>query len=120
MPNRSLFLISLMVGSASFAVRMLPFASAVVSPIHPQAIIISFIHANDFSLFPVPKCTNQIADLKPAADSFCNINELFGCGDNQICVQLHPDDNMGRCQCLQGFDKQDDGVSELINQSTRT
>jgi len=64
----------------------------------------------DETPIPVPKCTNQIADLKPAADSFCNINELFGCGDNQICVQLHPDDNMGRCQCLQGFDKQDDGT----------
>ena len=36
MPNRSLFLISLMVGSASFAVRMLPFASAVVSPSIPK------------------------------------------------------------------------------------
>lgn len=36
---------------------------------------------------------------------------MFSCGDNQVCVQLESDNNMGRCQCLQGYDKQDDGVS---------
>jgi len=66
----------------------------------------------DGTTIPVPKCTNHIKnegeDLKKA-DSFCNINELFSCGENQVCVQLQPDQNMGRCQCLQGYDKQNDG-----------
>ena len=66
-----------------------------------------------FLFFSVPECSNQIKsaeeDLKKAG-SMCNINELFSCGENQVCVQLEPDNNMGRCQCLQGYDKQDDGV----------
>ena len=61
----------------------------------------------------VPECSNRIQsaneDLKKAGD-VCNINELFSCGENQVCVQLQPDNNMGQCQCLQGYDKQDDGV----------
>jgi len=66
----------------------------------------------DATTIPVPECSNRIQsadeDLKKAGD-VCNINELFSCGENQVCVQLQPDNNMGQCQCLQGYDKQDDG-----------
>jgi len=65
----------------------------------------------DGTTIPVPDCNNEIKsdeDLKKAG-SMCNINELFSCGENQVCVQLEPENNMGRCQCLQGYDKQDDG-----------
>ena len=60
-----------------------------------------------FSLISVPQCSNQITT---ESDDLCSINELFSCGENQICVQLEADQNMGECQCKQGFDKQDDGV----------
>jgi len=56
---------------------------------------------------PVPQCSNQITT---ESDDLCSINELFSCGENQICVQLEADQNMGECQCKQGFDKQDDGT----------
>ena len=73
-----------------------------------------YIHLIIFILsVTVPECSNRIQsadeDLKKAGD-VCNINELFSCGENQVCVQLQPDNNMGQCQCLQGYDKQDDGV----------
>lgn len=59
---------------------------------------------------PVPQCSNQIT-TESTDDLYCNINELFSCGENQVCVQLealHP--NLGQCQCKQGFDKQADGT----------
>lgn len=64
---------------------------------------------------PVPPCTNHITTDEEHNSSedlteYCNINELFSCGDNQVCVQLNSDDNAGQCQCKQGFDKQDDGT----------
>merc|ERR1719232_839023 len=66
----------------------------------------------DGTTIPVPECTNHIEkeekDTKKAGNS-CNINELFSCGENQVCVQLEPENDMGLCQCLQGYDKQDDG-----------
>ena len=72
----------------------------------------TYIYLFAFSL-TVPECSNRIQsadeDLKKAGD-VCNINELFSCSENQVCVQLQPDNNMGQCQCLQGYDKQDDGV----------
>ena len=74
-----------------------------------------YIHIPNYLIFSiaVPECSNRIQsadeDLKKAGD-VCNINELFSCGENQVCVQLQPDNNMGQCQCLQGYDKQDDGV----------
>ena len=78
---------------------------------------------NWFIYLAVPECTNHIDqgindgedddDLKES--SYCNINELYGCGENQVCVQLEPENNRGQCQCLQGFDKQDDGVSSSSN-----
>ena len=67
-----------------------------------------------FILFSVPQCNNNIKsaddDLNKKAGDLCNINEMFSCGENQVCLQLQPDNNMGQCQCLQGYDKQDDGV----------
>ena len=70
-----------------------------------------------FFLISVPECTNHIEkeekDTKKAGNS-CNINELFSCGENQVCVQLEPENDMGLCQCLQGYDKQDDGVIIII------
>ena len=63
-----------------------------------------------FFLISVPQCSNQITT---ESDDLCSINELFSCGENQICVQLEADQNMGECQCKQGFDKQDDGVRFL-------
>ena len=74
-----------------------------------------YLHTSNNSIFyfTVPECSNRIQsadeDLKKAGD-VCNINELFSCSENQVCVQLQPDNNMGQCQCLQGYDKQDDGV----------
>jgi len=67
----------------------------------------------DGTTIPVPQCNNNIKsaddDLNKKAGDLCNINEMFSCGENQVCLQLQPDNNMGRCQCLQGYDKQDDG-----------
>jgi len=66
----------------------------------------------DGTSIPVPDCPNTIEDkddLKKAG-SYCQINELFGCGENQACIQLDPDNNRGKCECLQGFDKQSDGT----------
>ena len=63
-----------------------------------------------FFIVSVPQCSNQIT-TESTDDLYCNINELFSCGENQVCVQLealHP--NLGQCQCKQGFDKQADGV----------
>ena len=76
-----------------------------------------------FFYFTVPECSNRIQsadeDLKKAGD-VCNINELFSCSENQVCVQLQPDNNMGQCQCLQGYDKQDDGVIISFDNYTRS
>ena len=76
-----------------------------------------------FFFISVPPCTNHITTDEEHNSSedlteYCNINELFSCGDNQVCVQLNSDDNAGQCQCKQGFDKQDDGVSREIAAKT--
>ena len=83
--------------------------------VYPKTIlhIPSIVFFNIFFLFlliSVPQCSNQITT---ESDDLCSINELFSCGENQICVQLEADQNMGECQCKQGFDKQDDGVRFL-------
>ena len=85
--------------------------------VYPKTIlhIPSIVFFNIFFLFlliSVPQCSNQITT---ESDDLCSINELFSCGENQICVQLEADQNMGECQCKQGFDKQDDGVRLRIN-----
>lgn len=63
---------------------------------------------------PVPPCTNHITteEHKSTEDltEYCNINELFSCGEHQVCIQLSSDDTAGQCQCKQGYDKQDDGT----------
>ena len=82
-------------------------------------------HTYNYFIFSiaVPECSNGIQsadeDLKKAGD-VCNINELFSCSENQVCVQLQPDNNMGQCQCLQGYDKQDDGVIISFDNYTRS
>ncbi|XP_040564665.1 uncharacterized protein [Lepeophtheirus salmonis] len=39
----------------------------------------------------------------PTYGAQCNINDLFNCGPNRICVQTEPSSTSGVCKCRRGF-----------------
>ncbi len=66
----------------------------------------------------VPKCSPSDASSDSAAgassrktvNTVCRVSRLDECGDNQMCVQQQDHPDLGLCECLPGFDLQDDEV----------
>lgn len=65
-------------------------------------------------LASVPECTNHVEeDVYPKVDSTCSMSDLAACGPNQSCVQQAVGSQVGLCECLPGFVRLQDGVSDL-------
>ncbi len=66
----------------------------------------------------VPKCSPSDAasdsaggaSSRKTVNTVCRVSRLDECGDNQMCVQQQDHPDLGLCECLPGFDLQDDEV----------